>query len=163
VHAEVERRAARQKGQPAGAGTAAGRTYLMVLVRPDGVSNYYRLQAAVRDLPVDFGYEFVEADWVLEFPDDDKTPATRPWMAAGRPRSRPTVRRSSGRRPAVAPAVRAEVLRAAGRPRGPAPGWSRSGPGRGRLRAGWRRSARWVFPGGMGRRALSRTPARARR
>src|SRR5581483_2623419 len=45
------------------------KAYLMFLVRPDGIRNYYYTQAALRGMDADFGYEFVDADWVLEFPD----------------------------------------------------------------------------------------------
>jgi len=51
------------------------------LVDPDGIVTYYRTLAALRNLKVDFGYEFVESGWVLDFPQDDK--ASQPWMANG--------------------------------------------------------------------------------
>jgi len=77
---EVERRISRQ--QPTGISEPSKQeTYLLLLVRPDGIVTYYRTLAALRNLKVDFGYEFVESDWVLDFHQDDK--ASQPWMANG--------------------------------------------------------------------------------
>ena len=41
--------------------------YVLFLVRPDGLESYYRHTAALRGFDFDFGYEFVDADWVLDF------------------------------------------------------------------------------------------------
>src|SRR5437879_65210 len=78
---EVERRISGQ--QPAGISEPSKHetSYLLLLVRPDGIVTYYRTLAALRNLKVDFGYEFVESDWALDFPQDDK--ASQPWMANG--------------------------------------------------------------------------------
>ena len=80
IRGEVEHRIARQRETlPAAASNAAGSTaqspYLLMLVRPDGIASYYRTQAALVGLKIDFGYEFVEADWILDFSADDN--ATR--------------------------------------------------------------------------------------
>ncbi len=56
--------------------------YLLLLVRPDGILTYYRTLAALKDLQVDFGYEFVEPDWILSFPEDDNAAGTQRWMAS---------------------------------------------------------------------------------
>jgi hypothetical protein len=50
--------------------------YPLVLVRPDGVGAYYRVRAAIESWDSDFGYEFVESDWELEFPSADPQLAT---------------------------------------------------------------------------------------
>ncbi len=78
---EVERRISGQ--QPAGISEPSKpeTPYLLLLVRPDGIVTYYRALAALRNLKVDFGYEFVESDWVLDFPQDDN--ASQSWMANG--------------------------------------------------------------------------------
>src|SRR5207247_658762 len=78
---EVERRINRQ--QPTGAPEPEKKEtpYLLLLVRPNGIITYYRALAALRNVKTDFGYEFVEADWVLDFPQDEK--ALQPWMTAG--------------------------------------------------------------------------------
>jgi hypothetical protein len=76
VRAEVEQRIARQTAEPAqGAGQPA-LPYLLMLVRPDGIMNYYRTQQALVGMKVDFGYEFVEQDWVFDFEGDS---ASQPW------------------------------------------------------------------------------------
>src|SRR5262249_11614662 len=46
--------------------------YLLLLIRPDAVPTYYRLMGMLRRLPIDYGYELVDADWTLDFS------ATRP-------------------------------------------------------------------------------------
>src|SRR5439155_711219 len=65
---------------PASAGPKESAPYLFLLVRPDGIANYYRAQAAMQGLPIDFGYEFVDASWILDF--SPKSEATQPWMTA---------------------------------------------------------------------------------
>lgn len=47
--------------------------YLLLLVRPDGIESYYDLQAALKNESLVFGYEFIEKDWVLEFPEEPAT------------------------------------------------------------------------------------------
>jgi hypothetical protein len=82
VRTEVERRFARQKEQMPPSDPAADHPYLMVLVRPDGVTSYYHLQASLGGLHADFGYEFIDADWLLDFPTEDSPAKSQPWPAA---------------------------------------------------------------------------------
>ncbi|HVS39438.1 MAG TPA: hypothetical protein VMS17_28025 [Gemmataceae bacterium] len=82
---EVQARLARQKEQLPPDQAAAFAPYLMLLVRPDGVVSYYRLREALRGLKVDFGYEFIDADWALDFPADDGTARAQAWMAPAKP------------------------------------------------------------------------------
>jgi hypothetical protein len=79
VRAEVERRTAGQKDRP----------YLLVLVRPEGVPGYYHLQNALRGLDVEFGYEFIDADWNLDFPVTDDQPRTTVASANEQPSGTP--------------------------------------------------------------------------
>jgi hypothetical protein len=75
VRAEVERRVARQKEiVPAAKEDAERHPYLLFLVRPDGIASYYQALAALDGLPLDFGYEFIDADWLLDLSDDGKAP-----------------------------------------------------------------------------------------
>jgi hypothetical protein len=53
--------------------------YLLLLVRPDGLENYYVMQSAVAGLKIDFGYELIDQDWVLDFSDQGQ-------LAQGSPR-----------------------------------------------------------------------------
>jgi hypothetical protein len=85
VRAEVERRFARQKELLAATEATANHPYLMVLVRPNGVNSYYHLQGALRGLDVEFGYEFIDADWLLDFPADDALAKAPPWVETTRP------------------------------------------------------------------------------
>jgi hypothetical protein len=80
------------------------RPYLLMLVRPDGIPSYYTAVAALQGREVDFGYEFVDADWVLDFPEDDSTAPKQPWMTARRTQVAPgdasdPTRKVSGLRP----------------------------------------------------------------
>lgn len=81
--------------------------YLLLLVRPDGIVTYYRTLTALRNLQVDFGYEFVEPDWILSFPEDEKVGATQPWMATG---PLPPTDNSVSRRPIPSGRPRADAL-----------------------------------------------------
>ena len=75
----------RQKEQLPPAEASAFTPYLMLLVRPDGVVSYYRFREALHSLKIDFGYEFIDADWVLDFPADDADARRAPWMTAAKP------------------------------------------------------------------------------
>ena len=85
VQAEVERRLLKQKQQLPSAEAAAFTPYLMLLVRPDGVLSYYHLRESLRGLKIDFGYEFIDRDWVLDFPTDDAAPAPQSWVTIAKP------------------------------------------------------------------------------
>ncbi|HZT82402.1 MAG TPA: hypothetical protein VFA26_19390, partial [Gemmataceae bacterium] len=118
LRAEVERRVQKlQAARPPGA--PPERPYLLLLVRPDGIVNFYRVQRGLRGVDIDFGYEFIDADWVLDFPTDDNTPASQPWMTAVRPLPYP---------PEPCPIA---TTRPAGRPQGMAFGSEEAGPGAG--------------------------------
>jgi hypothetical protein len=87
VRSEVERRVAAQKLTLAAARAELDHTpYLLLLVRPDGVMSYYQTLSALTGIAVDFGYEFVEADWAFDFSDRDDAPAKpQPWMTVAKP------------------------------------------------------------------------------
>ncbi len=53
--------------------------FLMLLIRPDGIFNYYAYQSAVNGLGIQFGYEMVDPDWLLEFPEDNEA-IQQSWM-----------------------------------------------------------------------------------
>jgi hypothetical protein len=76
VRAEVEQRIVRQKNEPA-PGQLAPVPYLLMLVRPDGIGNYYHVLQALAGTKVDFGYEFVEQDWIFDFSGDS---LAKPWQ-----------------------------------------------------------------------------------
>jgi hypothetical protein len=82
---EVERRIRRQQTQGDPDASKQETPYLLLLVRPDGIMTYYRTLQALRGLQIDFGYEFVESDWVLRFPENESDAAPQPWMSAGLP------------------------------------------------------------------------------
>jgi hypothetical protein len=81
VRTEVARRVARQREQLAAAKMPVDQTpYLMLLVRPNGIYAYYAFEAALAGLDVQFGYELIDADWLLDFPAENQ-PGTQPWQA----------------------------------------------------------------------------------
>ena len=43
--------------------------YPLILIRPDGISQYLSARKAIRASDFDFGYEFIQGDWKLEFPE----------------------------------------------------------------------------------------------
>ncbi len=43
--------------------------YPLLIVRPDGIAQYQVARTALAAWDADFGYEFVDSDWNLEFPD----------------------------------------------------------------------------------------------
>jgi hypothetical protein len=113
VRAEVERRIAQQRQKLAGLPNNVDRTpYLLLLLRPSGVTTYHYFQRALRGLPLDFGYEFIDEDWVLDFPTDDELPSKQPWMVATNTPSRPAV---------APPVAAAQPPRASPRPMGGVP------------------------------------------
>jgi hypothetical protein len=98
---QVQSHVAARAAQP-GAGDARG-PYLLLLVRPDGIATYYRTLAAMADLRMDFGYEFIERDWVLKFDGagDAITKDTRLADAA----NQPTPPAATPHPPQVVPAI----------------------------------------------------------
>jgi hypothetical protein len=56
--------------------------YVLFLVRPNGIATYYQAQAVMKELDMDYGYEFVEPDWVFDFGGEGNI-ATQPWQTAG--------------------------------------------------------------------------------
>jgi hypothetical protein len=121
LRAEVERRiAGRHEAVTAVADKKETSPYLLMLVRPDGIVSYYQTQAALVGLKIDFGYEFVERDWILDFSSDDDSAPPQPWMTAGKVDPRVAPRPASEKRaPRTAPpggAVRREYLSPGGPP-----------------------------------------------
>ncbi len=80
LRAEVERRAAARRQEDTG--KTAADPYLLMLVRPDGIVNYYRALAALDGLKVGLGYEFIDTDWALDFSADEDATKAQPWMVA---------------------------------------------------------------------------------
>jgi hypothetical protein len=104
LRTEIERRLAAQHGMTVASSNAKeGKAYLFLLLRPDGITTYYKTLAALQGLNVDFGYEFVDQEWVLDFPEKDEIPASPAWLTAEAPRSiapTATQRKVTGLQPA---------------------------------------------------------------
>ncbi len=75
VRKEIERRL---ESRPSG-----DKPYLLMLVRPEGIVNYYAVLAGLQGLKAEYGYEFVDSAWVLDFAEERTTP--QPWTAARAP------------------------------------------------------------------------------
>ncbi|GIW81174.1 MAG: hypothetical protein KatS3mg105_2981 [Gemmatales bacterium] len=80
IRAEVERRIEQRKSDASQNPRKAA--YLFLLVRPDGIITYSQVMSALRDLQIDFGYELIDADWVLDFPRQKEPSDAQPWMKA---------------------------------------------------------------------------------
>jgi hypothetical protein len=75
---EVRRRIQRQKEYLASIQAKVDeKPYLLLLVRPDGITSYYELQSAVHGLDVEFGYEFVDAAWIFDFSKEVDSPQAK--------------------------------------------------------------------------------------
>jgi hypothetical protein len=57
--------------------------YLLLLVRPEGLDNYYVMHTALAGLKIDFGYELIDRDWVLDFSEKGQLVQGSPWHNAG--------------------------------------------------------------------------------
>jgi hypothetical protein len=83
VRKEIERRLVNSPQIQTNSGTGAtANSYLLLLVRPGGVSTYYRVLRSLDGLKVDYGYELLDQEWILDFPRDGETPLQQPWMLA---------------------------------------------------------------------------------
>jgi hypothetical protein len=65
--------------------------YLMLLVRPDGISNYWGLQTIIKRLDLDFGYELIDQGWSLEIPRDISAPDPKTLSKINKPLVKPAV------------------------------------------------------------------------
>jgi hypothetical protein len=91
IKAEVRGRVVRQRVGLKAAGRAPDdKPYLLMLIRPDGITAYYQTVHALNGLDVDFGYELIDADWVLEFPADGELSKAQPWMTAEKEAVKPS-------------------------------------------------------------------------
>ena len=94
---EIDRRADEQNRRHQAMGIPVSRRpYLMLLVRPEGIGAYYRFQVLTRPYDIDFGYELVDADWVLDIPPEpgQEVAGSPPSVPKGAPGA--TVARSNG-------------------------------------------------------------------
>jgi hypothetical protein len=59
--------------------------YILFVIRPDGIRPYYEARARLEPLGITFGYELVDQDWEIDYPDlddpvewDDRVPVKLP-------------------------------------------------------------------------------------
>jgi hypothetical protein len=85
VLAEVQRQIKRQlQAAVAVSAKNADRPYLLMLVRPNGITTYFKVLSLLQGMQFDYGYEFVDQDWVLDFSEQGE--GKRPdWMMASSP------------------------------------------------------------------------------
>jgi hypothetical protein len=67
IREEIERRHGPLTLERAAKDDADKGPYVLFLVRPDGIANYYKAQSALKGYHLDFGYELVDQHWVLDF------------------------------------------------------------------------------------------------
>jgi hypothetical protein len=53
--------------------------YVLFLVRPDGIPSYYQALSFLKGFQIDFGYEVIDQNWVLDFGADDNIAGGLPW------------------------------------------------------------------------------------
>jgi hypothetical protein len=144
IREEVKQRIARQRVQMKPAPGEEPAPYLLMLVRPNGIHTYYTTMAALSGLKIDFGYEFIEPDWVLDFSADTGDGPAQPWMTANKlPQALPPFPPGSPQSSVPRPPYVAG-LGAPGQPASSGPGPDRGGPG-----GGGRTGGRWG-QGGQG-------------
>ena len=111
--------------------------YIYFIIRPDGIRPYYEARARLEPLGIAFGYELVEQDWSIDFPDVDTWEIGAPKADPAKPTpprdfawpaDRPDGKKGDARDPFLWPRHPAgEVGGSALDPAGP----GTSGPGRG--------------------------------
>jgi hypothetical protein len=73
---------------------------VLFLIRPEGIASYYQAQAGLKGYDLDFGYELVDQDWVLDFNGDPKAkPAPPPTALA----NNSDMKKSAGSPPLLGP------------------------------------------------------------
>jgi hypothetical protein len=65
------------------------RIYVLFLVRPKGIASYYRALAALNGMNLQFGYEFVDQDWSLDFSENGDRDSKQPLLQANSPLNLP--------------------------------------------------------------------------
>lgn len=70
IREELYHRARLLQENEAPNGSVPPTPFLLLLVRPEGIESYWKLQKLLRSDKVDFGYELIDGDWKLDFPDD---------------------------------------------------------------------------------------------
>jgi hypothetical protein len=59
--------------------------YIYFIVRPDGIRPFYEARARLEPLGIAFGYELVDMDWAIDFPDVDTWEAGAPKRDPAKP------------------------------------------------------------------------------
>ena len=82
IRAEIDRQVARnQVVLSSVTDKAQANVYLLMLIRPNGITTYYKTLAMLQGVSLDFGYELINSDWVLDFSDEPAS-GKQPWMQA---------------------------------------------------------------------------------
>src|SRR5262249_45491229 len=102
IRAQLDHRLGDERPTPGG----NQRRYLLLLVRPDGIVTYARLLATLGALDVDYGYEFIEQEWVLDFSHDEHGPGSQRWITTGSALEQPHPAEINSPRGAPGPAAR---------------------------------------------------------
>jgi len=84
IRKEIDRRLAQFRADAAPQESKEQPAYVLMLLRPSGIRNYYQFVSALAGLKIDFGYELLEEGWELAFADDDRQAAPTPWAGAQR-------------------------------------------------------------------------------
>jgi hypothetical protein len=83
IRGQIERRLSQQRSETRAVNKKREENaYLLMLIRPNGIATYYQTLAALSGLHIDFGYEFIDQDWLLDFSENENMPKKQPWMTA---------------------------------------------------------------------------------
>lgn len=79
IRKEIDRRLAQFRGVAAPDESKESPAYVLMLLRPSGIRNYYQFVSALAGLKIDFGYELLEEGWEIAFADDDRPARPLSW------------------------------------------------------------------------------------
>ncbi|MBL8794082.1 MAG: hypothetical protein JNM56_09255 [Planctomycetia bacterium] len=83
IRLEIDRRLARIRAEAGPQEAKEQPAYVLVLLRPSGIRNYYQFVSALAGLKIDFGYELLDEGWELAFGDNDQPAGPSSWGTTG--------------------------------------------------------------------------------
>jgi hypothetical protein len=82
IRKEIDRRLAQFRTDAGPQESKEQPAYVLMLLRPSGIRNYYQFVSALAGLKIDFGYELLEEGWEIAFADDDRQAGPTPLTTA---------------------------------------------------------------------------------
>jgi len=86
IRKELDSRLARQRATLPPGQDPDKSAYILLLLRPSGIEHYYKFLNSLAGLKIDFGYELVDEEWVLDFSENGSgTPPSWQMTSNGAP------------------------------------------------------------------------------